>query len=58
MPLWRYRQFNHRYHAQFRDTFSVRLGGLPVAIPAKDRHGIRRLFTGEPLVTRHGYDNW
>jgi cytochrome P450 family 135 len=56
MRLWRYPQFSDRYHARFGDTFSVRLGGLPVAILTKDPDAIRRLFTGDPLVKRHGND--
>jgi cytochrome P450 len=56
MRVWRYAQFSDRYHACFGDTFSVRIGALPVGVLTKDRDAIRRLFTGDPLVKRHGND--
>jgi cytochrome P450 len=56
MRLWRYPQFSDRYHARFGDSFSVRVGALPVAVLTKDRDAIRRLFTGDPLMKRHGND--
>jgi cytochrome P450 len=56
MRLWSFPQFSDRYHARFGDTFSVRLGALPVMVLTKDRDAIRRLFTGDPLVKRHGND--
>jgi cytochrome P450 len=56
MRVWRYAQFSDRYHRRFGDTFGVRIGALPVGILASDRDAIRRLFTGDPLVKRHGND--
>ena len=56
MRIWRYAQFSDRYHARFGDTFSVRIGALPVGVLTTDRDAIRRLFTGDPLVKRHGND--
>jgi cytochrome P450 family 135 len=56
MRLWRFPQFSDRNHARFGDTFSVRVGALPVSVLTKDRDVIRRLFTGDPLVKRHGND--
>ncbi len=56
MRIWRYAQFSDRYHARFGDTFSVRIGALPVGVLTKDREAVARLFTGEPLQKRHGND--
>jgi cytochrome P450 len=56
MRVWRYAQFSDRYHARFGDTFSVRIGALPVGVLTSDRDAVRRLFTGDPLVKRHGND--
>jgi cytochrome P450 family 135 len=56
MRVWRFAQFSDRYHALFGDTFSVRIGALPIGVLTKDREAIRRLFTGDPLVKRHGND--
>jgi cytochrome P450 len=56
MRVWRYAQFSDHYHARFGDTFSVRIGALPVGVLTTDRDAIRRLFTGDPLVKRHGND--
>jgi cytochrome P450 len=53
---WRYAAFSDGCHARYGDTFTVRLGGLPVSLVTKDREAIRRLFTGEPLVKRHAND--
>jgi hypothetical protein len=44
MRVWRYPQFSDRNHARFGDTFSVRVGALPVSVLTKDRDAIRRLF--------------
>jgi cytochrome P450 len=35
----------------------VRIGGLPTSVLTRDRDAIRRLFTGDPLQTRHGNDS-
>ncbi len=56
MRVWRYGEFSDRYHARFGDTFSVRIGALPVGVMTRDRDAIRRLFTGDPLIKRHGND--
>jgi cytochrome P450 len=56
MRVWRYAQFSDRYHARLGETFSVRIGALPVGVLTSDRDAIRRLFTGDPLVKRHGND--
>lgn len=56
MRVWRYSQFSDRYHARFGDTFSVRIGALPVGVLTRDREAVARLFTGDPLVKRHGND--
>jgi cytochrome P450 family 135 len=53
---WRYAAFSDRCHERYGDTFTVRLGSLPVSVVTKDRDAIRRLFTGEPLVKRHAND--
>jgi cytochrome P450 len=56
MRIWRYAQFSERGHARYGDTFSVRIGKLPVGVLTRDREAIGRLFTGDPLVKRHGND--
>jgi cytochrome P450 len=56
MRVWLWAQYSDRYHARFGDTFSVRLGRLPQGVVTADRDAIRRLFTGDPLVKRHGND--
>jgi len=56
MRVWRYAEFSDRYHGRFGDTFSVRIGALPAGVITRDRDAIRRLFTGDPLVKRHGND--
>ena len=56
MRVWRFPQFSDRNHARFGDTFSVRVGALPTSVLTKDRDAIGRLFTGDPLVKRHGND--
>ena len=53
---WRYAAFSDHCHERYGDTFTVRLGSLPVSVVTKDRDAIRRLFTGEPLVKRHAND--
>ena len=50
MRVWRFAEFSDRGHARYGDTFTVRIGGLPVGVLTKDRDVIRRLFTGDPLL--------
>ena len=42
--------------ARFGPTWTVYLPGFPPAVVTSDRDAIRRLFTGDPLVRRHGND--
>ena len=42
--------------ARFGRTWTVYLPGFPPAVVTSDRDAIRRLFTGDPLVRRHGND--
>ena len=42
--------------ARFGRTWTVHLPGFPPAVVTSDRDAIRRLFTGDPLVRRHGND--
>ncbi len=42
--------------ARFGCTWTVRLPGFPPAVVTSDRDVIRGLFTGDPLVRRHGND--
>jgi cytochrome P450 len=56
MRVWRYAEFSDRNHERYGDTFSVRVGALPVGVLTRDREAVRRLFTGDPLVKRHGND--
>jgi cytochrome P450 len=56
LRLWFYRELSDRGHARYGDTFTVRVGGSPPGVLTKDRDAIRRLFTGDPLVKRHGND--
>ena len=55
MRLWRFAEFSDGGHARYGDTFTVRLGSL-TGVLTRDREAIRRLFTGDPLVKRHGND--
>ena len=55
MRLWRFSEFSDRGHARYGDTFTVRMGSL-TGVLTRDRDAIRRLFTGDPLVKRHGND--
>lgn len=41
---------------RFGPTWTVRLPGFPPVVMTSDREAIRRLFTGDPLVRRHGND--
>lgn len=56
LRIWRYAEFRERCYARYGDTFTLRLGGLPTSVLTKDRDAIRRLFTGDPLIKRHGND--
>ncbi len=56
LRIWGYDQFSDRGHARYGDTFTVRIGGLPTGVLTSDRDAIRRLFTGDPLLKRHGND--
>jgi cytochrome P450 len=42
--------------ARFGRTWTLHLPGFPPAVVTSDRDAIRRLFTGDPLVRRHGND--
>jgi cytochrome P450 len=42
--------------ARFGPTWTIRLPGFPPAVVTSDRDAIRRVFTGDPLVRRHGND--
>lgn len=42
--------------ARFGDTWTFRLPSFPPLVVTRDRDAIRRLFTGDPLVRRHGND--
>ena len=56
--LWglRYPSFTANAHRRFGETFTVRVGGLAPSVVTVDREGIRRLFTGDPLIKRHASD--
>ncbi len=41
---------------RFGPTWSVGLPGFPPVVVTSDRDAIKRLFTGDPLVRRHGND--
>lgn len=41
---------------RFGPTWSVSLPGFPPVVVTSDRDAIKRLFTGDPLVRRHGND--
>ena len=42
--------------ARFAGYWMIRLPGFPPMVVTTDRDAIRRLFTGDPLVRRHGND--
>lgn len=42
--------------ARFGETWTLRLPSFPPLVVTRDRDAIRRLFTGHPLVRRHGND--
>jgi len=48
--------FFARCRSQFGSTWTVRLPGFPPVVVTADRDAIKRLFTGDPLVRRHGND--
>ncbi len=56
--LWglRYPSFTEHAHRKYGATFTVRVGGLAPSVVTIDREGIRRLFTGNPLIKRHASD--
>jgi cytochrome P450 len=56
MRVWWWAKYSDRYHARFGETFSMRIGKLPLGVLTTDRDAIRRPFTGDPLVKRHGND--
>jgi cytochrome P450 family 135 len=56
LRIWRYAELSDRGHARYGDTFTVHIGGRPTAVLTRDREVIRRLFTGDPLIKRHGND--
>lgn len=41
---------------RFGRTFTAKLPGFPPAVVTSDRDAIKRLFTGDPLLRRHGND--
>jgi cytochrome P450 len=56
--LWnsRFERFSGTAHARYGQTLTLRFPGMPTAVLTTDRDAIRRLFTGDPLVKRHGND--
>jgi len=42
--------------ARYGPTWTMRLPSFPPLVITRDRDAIRRLFTGDPLVRRHGND--
>ena len=56
LRIWRYVEFRERCYARYGDTCTLRIGGLPTSVLTRDRDAIRRLFTGDPLIKRHGND--
>jgi cytochrome P450 family 135 len=53
--LWglHYPSFAERAYRRYGTTFTVRIGGLTPSVVTVDSDGIRRLFTGVPLIKRH-----
>ncbi len=49
-------RFFARCRRQFGSSWTVRLPGFPPVVVTTDRDAIKRLFTGDPLVRRHGND--
>jgi cytochrome P450 len=41
---------------RYGQTFTARLPGFPPVVVTSDREAIKRLFTGDPLLRRHGND--
>src|ERR1700693_4648024 len=56
LRTWRYAEFRERCYRRYGETFTVRIGGLPPGVLTKAGDAIRRLFTGDPLLKRHGND--
>jgi cytochrome P450 family 135 len=56
LRVWRCARFSDRCHARYGDTFTVRIGALGPVVLTTDRDAIRRLFTADPLNTRHAND--
>jgi cytochrome P450 family 135 len=56
--LWglRYPSFTQKAHRRYGRTFTVHIGGLAPSVVTVDRDGIRRLFSGNPLIKRHASD--
>jgi cytochrome P450 len=56
--LWtrRYPEFTAAARERHGPTYTVRIGGMPTSVVTVDRDAIRRLFTGDPLMKRHGND--
>lgn len=56
--LWtrRYPEFTHSAHERYGSTFTARIGGLPTSVVTVDRDVVRRIFTGDPVLKRHGND--
>lgn len=48
--------FFARCRERFGRTWTVHLPGFPPVVVTSDRDAIKRLFTGDPLVRRHGND--
>ncbi|MGZ4331017.1 MAG: cytochrome P450 [Solirubrobacteraceae bacterium] len=42
--------------ARYGPTWTMRLPNFPPLVVTRDRDAIRRLFTGDPLIRRHGND--
>ncbi len=56
--LWAYRfaAFTRWGRRRYGRSYTVRIGGLPAGVVTTDPDVVRRLFTGPPLVLRHGRD--
>ena len=53
---WRFHRFVREQHERHGPSFWLRLPGLPDTVVTSDRELIKELFTGDPLVRRHGND--
>jgi cytochrome P450 family 135 len=56
LRIWRGVEFKEHCFARYGDTFTMRVGVGPVSVLTRDRDAVRRLFTGDPLLKRHGND--